>query len=128
MQIRPVAAVDLDALAEIDGTVESTQYLHLDRAGEGLNRQWSIEQRPLRTKLIEQNPLSDEVRFVVRQIAAGVEEGISLTVEHEGQPVALLLAQVEPARGTLRLIDLRVDYDHRREGLATGMLYQLIQT
>src|SRR2546430_2731099 len=104
MQIRPVAAADLDALIEIDGTVESSQYLHLDRAGEGMNRQWSIEQRPLRTKLIESNPLGDEQRFVIRQIATGVEEGIALTVEHDDQPVALLLGQVQPIHGTLRLL------------------------
>src|SRR6266404_4849724 len=118
MQIRPVAAADLDALVEIDGTVESSEYLHLDRSGEGLTRQWSIEPRPLRTKLIEPNPLVDEQRFMVRQIASGADEGIAVTIELDNQPVALLLAQAQPIHGTLKLIDLRVDYDHRREGLA----------
>jgi RimJ/RimL family protein N-acetyltransferase len=127
MEIRPVTAADFEALAEIDATVESSQYLHLDRGGEGLNRQWSIEQRPLRTKLIEPNPLSDEHRFLIRQIAGGIDEGIAVTVEHDGEPVALLLAQAEAYHGTLRLLDLRVDYDHRREGLATALVYQLIQ-
>src|SRR4051794_8277917 len=81
MEIRPVTTADLDALAEIDGTVESVEYLHLDRSGEGLVRQWSIEQRLLRTKLIEANPLDDERRFLIRQIAIGAEEGIAVTVE-----------------------------------------------
>jgi len=127
MQIRPVAAIDLDALVEIDGTVESSQYLHLDRTGEGLTRQWSIEPRPLRTKLIEPNPLVDEQRFTIRQIATGADEGMAMTVELNDQPAALLLAQVQPLHGTLKLLDLRVDYDHRREGLATALMYQLIQ-
>jgi ribosomal protein S18 acetylase RimI-like enzyme len=128
MQIRPIVSADLDALAEIDATVESTRYLHLDRGGSGLNVNWKVEERPLRSKLIESNALNDEQRFIVRQIATGADEGIVLVAEHEEQPVALLVAQPQPARGTLKLIDLRVDYDHRREGLATAMLYQLIQT
>jgi len=128
MEIRPVAPADLEALAEIDATIESNQYLHLDRTGEDLNISWKLEQRSLRTKLIESNPFTDELRFIARQIATGADEGIALTVEHETLPVALLLAQPRPARGTIKLIDLRVDSDHRRQGLATGMMYQLIQT
>jgi ribosomal protein S18 acetylase RimI-like enzyme len=128
MEIRPIISSDLDALAEIDATVESTRYLHLDRGGEGWNLQWKVEERPLRAKLIESNPLNDEQRFVVRQIALGAEEGIALVAEHEEQPVALLVAQPQPMHGTLKLIDLRVDYDHRREGLATAMLFQVIQS
>jgi ribosomal protein S18 acetylase RimI-like enzyme len=127
MQIRPLTPADLDALTEIDATVESSRYLHLDRGGEGFDLQWRIEERPLRTKLIESNPLNDEQRFAVRQIATGTDEGTALVAEHEGAPVALLLAQPQPTHGTLKLIDLRVDYDHRREGLATAMVYQVIQ-
>ena len=36
MDIRPATAADLDLLFDIDGTVESMQYLHLEQAGEGL--------------------------------------------------------------------------------------------
>ena len=128
MQIRPVAAGDLDGLADIDGIIESTRYLHLDRSGEGLGVQWKIEERPLRSKTIERNTLNDEQRFMVRQIATGIEDGVAQLVEHEGQPLALLAAQTEAAHETLKLIDLRVDFEHRRQGLATGLLYQLIQT
>jgi GNAT superfamily N-acetyltransferase len=128
MQIRPVAAADLDDLADIDSVIESTRYLHLDRTGEGLNLQWKIEERPLRAKLIESNPLTDELRFTTRQIATGIEDGLALMVEHEDRSVALLLAQIQPAYGTLKLLDLRVDHEYRRQGLAMGLLYQMIQT
>src|SRR5213076_1893446 len=60
--------------------------------------------------------------------ATVADEGTALVAEHEGVPVALLVGQAQPTHGTLKLIDLRVDYDHRREGLATAMVYQLIQT
>ena len=69
MEIRPLAAADLDSLAEIDATIESTRYLHLDRSGEGVNIAWKLDERPLRTKLLEPNRFSDEQRLIARQIA-----------------------------------------------------------
>ena len=127
MDIRPVTPNDLDSLAEIDGTIESSRYLHVDRSGEGLDVKWKIEERLLRTKLIEPNPLNEDLRFTIRQIAAGIEEGLTLMAEHDGIAAALLVAQADPERGVMRLVELRVDSDNRREGLATGMIYQVIQ-
>ena len=43
MEIRPLAVADLDALAEIDATIESTRYLHLDRSGETVNITWKLD-------------------------------------------------------------------------------------
>ena len=126
MEIRPVRPTDLDELLEIDGTIESSEYLHLERAGEGLAISWKLEQRPLREKRIEPNRLDDDRKFTLRQVVTGGDEGFALLAEHEGQKVALVLAQPQPQHGTLRLIDLRVDYDFRREGLATAFLFQAI--
>jgi GNAT superfamily N-acetyltransferase len=128
MQIRPLAAADLEGLYDIDGTIESSQYLHLDRTGEGLDVAWRLEERPLREKRTLPNRLDDDRRFMLKQIEAGADEGLVLVAEHNGVPVGLLLARAEPAYGTIRVHDLRVDYDHRRQGLATAMMYQVIST
>src|SRR5437870_12586934 len=92
MQIRPIMPLDLDTLGDIDGTVESVDYLHLDQSGEGMSIGWKLEKRPLRQKLIESNPLVDETHFAVKQIASGADEGLALLAEHEGLPVGLLIA------------------------------------
>jgi RimJ/RimL family protein N-acetyltransferase len=126
MQIRPVTPADIDGLYDIDGTIESSQYLHLDRAGEGLDVSWKLAERPLREKRTLPNRLDEDRRFLLKQIATGADEGIVLVAEHDDAPVALLLAQVEPAFGTIRVHDLRIDYDQRRQGLATAMMYQVI--
>ncbi|MDB5333932.1 MAG: hypothetical protein JWP03_5083 [Phycisphaerales bacterium] len=126
MQIRPVRPEDLGGLVEIDGTIESSEYLHVERGGEGIALQWRLEERPLRQKRIDRNRPTDELEFVLKQIATGADEGIALLAEHEGAMVALCVAQPTPEFGTMKLIDLRVDFDHRREGLATAMLYQVI--
>jgi ribosomal protein S18 acetylase RimI-like enzyme len=118
---------DLPELLEIDGTVESSRYLHLDRAGEGMAVRFSLEDRPLREKVIHANRLGDEVQFLARQIATGADEGIAVVAEHEGRVVAMLLAQADAAHGTLAIREVRVDYDVRRQGLATAMVYQAIQ-
>src|SRR4051812_16528889 len=98
MEIRPVTPADLDDLAEIDGTIESASYLHLDRSGEGFGVSWKLSERPLREARILPNRLDNERLFAVKQVASGIEEGMALLAEHGGEKVALLVAQVEPAR------------------------------
>ena len=126
MQLRPAVVGDLDALDEIDGTIDSTRYLHVDRGGEGTVWSAKIDERPLRQKLIAPNPLSDETRFLAKQIITGNDDGTALVMELDGQPVALLLTQPDPVREVIRLLDVRVDFDRRREGFATAMLFDLI--
>src|SRR5688500_15947199 len=95
MEIRPVTAHDLAGLQEIDGTVESTRYLHVDYADaageEGLTFAWRLEERPARQKLIESNRLDDDATFTLKSVVTGAEEGIAMLIEHDGDPVAMLL-------------------------------------
>jgi GNAT superfamily N-acetyltransferase len=126
MQIRAAVPTDLPGLDEIDGTVVSSEYLHLDRTGEGLELSWKLAERPLREKRTLPNRLGDERQFLVKQIVTGADEGLVLVAEHEDVPVALLVAQAEPAFGTIRVHDLRTDFDQRRQGLGTAMMYQVI--
>ena len=51
-----------------------------------------------------------------------------LVADHDGQLVGLLLAQPDPAHQTYNLLDLRVDFDFRRQGLGLAFLYQLLST
>jgi ribosomal protein S18 acetylase RimI-like enzyme len=127
MEIRPATRADLDLLLEIDGTVESMQYLHLEQAGEGLKTSWSLDERPLRSKLIESNPLGDDLRFTLKQILTGEDDGVVLVVEHDEQMVGLAISKPEPEHRTMKLLDVRVDYDLRRQGLGMGLIYQIIQ-
>jgi len=112
---------------DIDATIESSQYLHLEHGGEGLAPSFRLEPRPLREKLIASNPIADEHRFLFRQIMTGTDEGIALVMEHERAIVAAALAQPRYAQRVLDVLDVRVDYDFRRQGLGTVMIYNLIQ-
>ncbi len=127
MELRPATTADLPGVADIDATVESLRYLHIDRGGEGLNVHWKVEDRPLRERLIQPTSFDDERQFAYRQITGGIEDGLTLVAEHDDQIVAAMAAKPNLVRGVLELIDLRVDFDHRREGLATAMLYRAIQ-
>src|SRR5947209_6520423 len=80
MEIRPLTPADLKMLDEIDATVESTQYLHVERSGEAMNVSLKIESRPLREKRITRNPMSDDVAMELRQITSGADEGLALAV------------------------------------------------
>lgn len=126
MEIRPVRPGDLARLIDIDGTIESTHYLHVDQSGEGAAAAWRIEERPLRERKMERNAPTDESLFLLKQIVTGAEEGMALLAEHEQVNVAILVARQEPQYGTMRLVDLRVDFEHRRQGVGSAMVYQLI--
>ena len=117
---------DLPALADIDATGESAEYLHIDRTGEGLSISWKMQVRPLREKRTHRHPLDDDTRFTIKQIATGIQEGLALVAEHDGQTVASIVSVPDAQSQTLRLLDLRVDFDFRRQGLASAMLFQLI--
>ena len=126
MEIRPIRPADLDRLIDIDGTIESTHYLHIDYAGEGLAATWKVQERLLREKRMERNQPTDESEFMLKQVVSGIEEGVALLAEHDGVNVAVMLAHQEPGYGTLRIVDLRVDFEHRREGLGSAMVFQAI--
>ncbi len=126
MQIRPVTPEDIVPLIEIDATVESSTYVHVDRTGDGIAVQWKLEERPLRSKFVDRNRPSEELQFSLKQLAGGMDDGIALLAEHEGAMVGLLLAQPSAQFRTMRLLDVRVDSDYRRQGLATAMIYQVI--
>src|SRR3954463_9019563 len=126
MQLRPVTLADLNLLSEIDGTIASTDYLHVERSGEGLAATWKLHERPLRERLVRSNPIDEERAFDLKSIVSGANEGIALMAEHDGVPVALAAAMPDPSRGALRIIELRVDFDQRRLGLGSALLYSLI--
>jgi len=126
MELRPAKPADLAGVFDIDAAIESHRYLHIDRSGDALDVVWKIQDRPLRERLISSLPMDDELQFMYRQIVTGIEEGIAQVAEHDGQIVAGMIAQQRS--DVLWLLDLRVDFDHRREGLATAMLFMLMHT
>ncbi|HEY1921168.1 MAG TPA: GNAT family N-acetyltransferase [Tepidisphaeraceae bacterium] len=121
-----MTSADLDAVKDIDATTESSQYLHIERAGEGLEISWKMQLRPLREKRTLRHALELEDAFAIKQIVSGGDEGIALVAVHDGNAVAAATARPDAAAGVLRIIDLRVDFEFRRQGLASALLFQLI--
>ncbi|MBV8781577.1 MAG: GNAT family N-acetyltransferase [Phycisphaerae bacterium] len=127
MLIRAATHADIDAINEVDATIESSEYLHVEKAGEGLQFSVNISPRPLRERLVQANRLGDDSTFAYRQIIDGFNEGICLAAEHDEMVVGSIIGIVRPDLNVLHVIDIRVDSDHRREGLATAMLFKLTQ-
>lgn len=127
MQIRPLKSSDLELIDEIDATIDSARYHHVDRVVDAGHVRFNIEDRELSSRRVESNTIGDELRFTLKQTAAGIEDGLALVIEHDGVPIGALLARVALDDVTLvELVDIRVDFDHRREGLASGLLFQAI--
>jgi N-acetylglutamate synthase-like GNAT family acetyltransferase len=126
VEIRTAQPSDLEHLGDIDGTVDSAHYLHLERSGDGLDISFAFQARPLRQRLIQGNVLDDDMRFAIKQVVMGIEEGVAVVAEHEDNLIAMAAAQVQAAGRTLELLDLRVDFDFRRQGIGSALLFQLI--
>jgi ribosomal protein S18 acetylase RimI-like enzyme len=126
MEIRAMKAADLDGTRDIDATIESSDYLHIHHEGDGFQGIWKMESRPLREKRLHRNALSDEQAFSNKQIVTGIEDGIALVAEHDGLIVAATTVAMDAADNSFRLADLRVDFDFRRQGLASAMAFQIV--
>lgn len=127
MQIRPLRPADLDLIDEIDATIDSIRYRHVERVADGDKTRFAVEERPLPAKRVEPNPIDDDLRFSLKQTAADIEDGLALVAEHDDVPIAALLARVALDDPTLvEIVDVRVDFDFRRQGLASAMLFQAI--
>lgn len=122
-----MVAKDLTAVAEIDGTILSTRYMHVDQTGEGLSRAWALEDRPLRERLVRSNPLDDERQFMLKQIVSGIEEGGALVADYDGEILALLMMRRESPAKIMRITELRVDSDYRRQGIASALVFQCVR-
>src|SRR5207237_1194144 len=72
--------------------------------------------------------LSEDARFILKQVIAGMDVGAALMANHDDQAVALLLAQPDAVAKTMKLLDVRVDFDYRRQGLGSALVYQIVQT
>lgn len=126
MQIRPLTANDLDLIDEIDGTIATDRFFFVERQANGLNATFRIEDRALVEPRVESNPVSDDLRFTLKQVATGIEDGLTVMAEHDGVPIASLLATRTPDGTVIDLVDVRVDFDHRRDGLGTALMFQAI--
>lgn len=124
MQIRPIQPADLDLLDEIDATIQSDQYLHVDRTAQAMTVSFRVEQRPLPERRSESNPIDDDLRFRFKQIATGIEDGFCCIAEHNQIPIAAAVAT--QIGDVIELVDLRVDFDRRREGFGSALMFQLI--
>ncbi len=122
-----MTTADLDAVKDIDATAESSQYLHIERNRRGSRDIMENPSSSATRKTLLRHALEIEQLFTIKQIATGGDEGIALIAEHDGQAVAAATARPDPITSVLRLIDLRVDFEFRRQGLASALMFQLIQ-
>lgn len=126
MELRAAHLADLSMLLDIDGTIRSPGYVHVSAACPGVSGSFALEPRTLSRAWEDRNLLGDELSFQLKQVLQGVEEGVALLAELEGEVVGSLLAAERRAEKTLHICDLRIDWDYRRQGIGTALAYTAI--
>ncbi len=132
MTIRPLRHSDLRQLRDIADVITATEYVHVDRVGDGIDTQWRLVLRPVRQPLQLAQGLPEDLAFSLRMLAGAAEddasagaEGIALVAEYDGRLIALAAGETDAARGVLRVLTVRVDEDFRRQGIGLGLAFKL---
>ena len=132
---QPMTPADLNDLIDLDATIESAHAVHLEAGEPGeaepLARTWRLEVRPLEEPRVEPNRLeaqgaSSELHFLYKQVAGGTMEGTAWILRVGGAPLATLLAMPRDGEQALELMDVRVDYDERRQGFGSALVFALL--
>ena len=132
---QPMTPADLEELIDLDATIEAAEAVHLDAGEPGetepLARSWRLDVRPLDEPRVEPNRLeaqgdSSELHFLYKQVAGGTMDGTAWILRVGGAPLATLLAMPRDGEQSLELMDVRVDYDERRQGFGSALICALL--
>jgi ribosomal protein S18 acetylase RimI-like enzyme len=113
----------LPRLHEIRADYQSTTYVRVSRAGQGLDVNLSMCQEVL------DKPFRSQGMSIIRQKdrdetrgRMGGSQALQLVAEEGGRLIALLDAEVETWRRVLKIWNLLVDEEHRRQGIGTELM------
>ncbi len=129
MDYRILSGDRLHRLGEIRADYSSDRYLRVVRAtGEGpLATGFTLQAEELH------RPFRSQGMSIVRakdrdEIAARMgDHSLQLVVEEDQRLIALLDAEVETWRGILKVWNLLVDEEHRRQGIGTDLMHKAEQ-
>jgi ribosomal protein S18 acetylase RimI-like enzyme len=121
MEYKPLAQAHLSRLAEIKADYVSDKYLRVIKTGDGLEVGFA-----LRVEHLEEPFRSHGYGIIREKDKAEIRSrmdanALQLVVEHNGRLVGFLDAEIEPWRNVVKIWDVLVDEEHRRQGIGTEL-------
>jgi ribosomal protein S18 acetylase RimI-like enzyme len=127
MLLRPFCKADLRSLREIRGDYLSDRCARVSRRGESPEVNFALRVEHLPTPFRSQG-LSIVRRRDQEEVRGRMGEGsLQLVVEEDGRLIALLDSETESWRRVLRVWNLLVDQEYRRQGIGTELIQRAEQ-
>jgi len=122
MEYRPLAQVDLSRLKEIKADYVSDTYLRVEKTGDGVEVGFALRVEPL------EGPFRSQGYGIIREkdkaeIRSRMDaQALQLVVEQKGRLIGFLDAEIESWRSVVKVWDVLVDEEHRRQGIGTELM------
>ncbi len=122
MEYKPLAPSHLSRLSEIKADYISETYLRVTKGGDGLEVGFTLQIEPL------DEPFRSQGYGIVRErdreeIRKRMDaQALQLVVEDNARLIGFLDAEIESWRKVVKIWDILVDEDHRRQGIGTELM------
>ena len=122
MEYKPLVQDSIPRLEEIRTDYVSDRYLRVTKTGDGLQVGFALRieelEQPFRSQGI--SIIREKDKDLIKSRMAG--QALQLVVEENGRLVGLLDAEVESWRRILKVWNLLVDEEYRRQGIGTALM------
>ena len=122
MEYKPLMQDSIPRLEEIRADYVSDRYLRVTKTGDGLQVGFALRieelEQPFRSQGI--SIIREKDKELIKSRMAG--QALQLVVEENGRLVGLLDAEVESWRRILKVWNLLVDEEYRRQGIGAALM------
>jgi ribosomal protein S18 acetylase RimI-like enzyme len=127
VDFKPLTVDHIRRLGDIRADYISERYIRLSKTGEGGEIGFSLRAKSLLESFQSQGLSIVRQRDREEILSRMGAKSVQLVAEEKGRLIALLDAQVESWRRVLKIQNLLVDRDHRRQGIGTELLRRAIE-
>jgi ribosomal protein S18 acetylase RimI-like enzyme len=127
VDFKPLTVDHIRRLGDIRADYISERYIRLSKTGEGGEIGFSLRAKSLLESFQSQGLSIVRQRDREEILSRMGAKSVQLVAEEKGRLIALLDAQVESWRRVLKIQNLLVDRDQRRQGIGTELLRRAIE-
>jgi ribosomal protein S18 acetylase RimI-like enzyme len=122
MEYKPLEPAHLSRLSDIKADYISDRYLRVSKSGDDLEVGFALRVEPLKEPFRSQGYgiIREKDREEIRSRMDA--QALQLVVEENERPIGFLDAEIESWRKVVKVWNILVDQEHRRQGIGTELM------